>query len=206
MANATGRAPRDAGRPRGFETRQVVDLAGDLFWERGYAQTSVGELEKKTGLDRSSLYNAFGNKHAIFEAALDCYVEANLERRLAGMRSEAADLAAVARFFTAMSEAFRTDPRASRGCLIVNSVTEVGASDTEVLRRAERYRDNLRAAFAAALGRAAARGEVEVQRVRPRAEFLTAATLGLFVTARIDLDAAAETCDGVAAEVLSWQR
>lgn len=47
----------------------MVEAAGDLFWEQGYEKTSIGELEKKTGLDRSSLYHAFGNKHALFRAA-----------------------------------------------------------------------------------------------------------------------------------------
>ena len=131
----------------------MVEAAGDLFWERGYEMTSIGELEKKTGLDRSSLYHAFGNKHALFEAALKCYVEVNLEARLVGMREGEAGLETVADFFTGMAETFRSDPRAGRGCLMVNSVAELGSRDSHVVRAAVAYRDKFREAFAATLRR-----------------------------------------------------
>ncbi len=205
MSSAEVQSPR-VGRPRGFEPDQVVEAAGDLFWERGYEKTSIGELEKKTGLDRSSLYHAFGNKHALFEAALACYVEVNLEARLAGMRHGEAGLETVADFFTGMAETFRSDPQAGRGCLMVNSVAELGSRDNNVLHAAIGYRDKFREAFATAISRAAARGEVDGNRTRVRAELLTATTMGLFVTARIDLAGAAQTCEGIAAEVLSWRQ
>lgn len=205
MSTAEVRSPR-VGRPRGFEPDQVVEAAGDLFWERGYEMTSIGELEKKTGLDRSSLYHAFGNKHALFEAALKCYVEVNLEARLVGMREGEAGLETVADFFTGMAETFRSDPRAGRGCLMVNSVAELGSRDTYMLRAAIGYRDKFREAFATALSRATGRGEVDGNRTRVRAELLTATTMGLFLTARIDLADAAETCEGIAAEVSSWRQ
>ena len=205
MSRAEARI-RGVGRPRAFEPRQVVEAAGDLFWERGYEMTSIGELEKKTGLDRSSLYHAFGNKHALFEAAMECYVEVNLEARLAGMREGEAGLETVVGFFTGMAETFRSDPRAGRGCLMVNSVAELGSRDTHVLRAAIGYRDKFRDAFATALRRAAGRGEVDGNTTRVRAEFLTATTMGLFLTARIDLADAAETCAGTAAEVSAWRQ
>lgn len=194
------------GRPRGFDPDQVVESAGDLFWERGYQMTSIGELEKKTGLDRSSLYHAFGNKHALFEAALECYVALNLEGRLAEMREGPAGLATVVGFFTGMAATFRSDPRAGRGCLMVNSVAELGSRDSQVLRGAIAYRDKFREAFATALSRAARRGEIDGDRTRVRAELLTATVMGLFMTARIDPADAAKTCEGVAAEVSSWRR
>ena len=194
------------GRPRGFDPDQVVQAAGDLFWERGYETTSIGELEKKTGLDRSSLYHAFGNKHNLFEAALECYVAANLEARLADMSKGQGGLETVVRFFTGMATSCRSDPRSGRGCLMVNSVAELGSRDRQVLRAAVAYRDMFREAFAAALKRAADRGEVDGDRVRVRAELLTATVMGLFLTARIDLADAAKTCEGVAAEVSSWRR
>ena len=204
VSNSESRNP-GIGRPRAFEPDQVVEAAGDLFWERGYEMTSIGELEKKTGLDRSSLYHAFGNKHALFEAALECYVAVNLEARLADMREGQAGLATVVGFFTGMAATFRSDPRAGRGCLMVNSVAELGPRDSQVLRAAVAYRDKFREAFATALSRAAGRGEVDGDRTRVRAELLTATVMGLFLTARIDLPDAAKTCDGIAAEVSSWR-
>ena len=204
-SSSEARSP-GVGRPRGFDQDQVVDSAGDLFWEQGYEMTSIGELEKKTGLDRSSLYHAFGNKHALFEAALECYVAVNLEARLAGMRAGQAGLETVVGFFNGMAASFRSDPRAGRGCLMVNSVAELGFRDSQVVRAAVAYRDKFREAFATALTRAAGRREIDRDRTRLRAEFLTATTMGLFLTARIDLADAAKTCEGIATEVSSWRR
>lgn len=204
--NSSLRNLRRVGRPRAFEVSTVVAAAGDLFWERGYELTSIGDLEKKTGLDRSSMYHAFGNKHALFEAALSCYVEANIDARLDGMRRPDAGLAAVVSFFRGVAQAFRTDPRAARGCLMVNTIAELGSRDLYTVRAATGYRDRFREAFAAALVQAAAKGEVDSKRTRARAELLTATTMGLFLTARVDLADAAAVCDGVAAEVSSWRK
>ena len=205
MSSPGARSP-GVGRPRGFDPDEVVESAGDLFWERGYEMTSIGELEKKTGLDRSSLYHAFGNKHNLFEAALECYVTENLEARLAEMREGQAGLATVVSFFNGMAKTFRSDPRSGRGCLMVNSVAELGSRDSQVLRAAVAYRDMFREAFTAALRRAADQGEVDGDGARVRAELLTATVMGLFLTARIDLADAVKTCEGVAAEVSSWRR
>jgi len=193
------------GRPRGYERGAVVEAAGDLFWERGYEMTSIDDLEKKTGLDRSSLYHAFGNKHALFEAALRCYVEDNIDARLGAMRQADASLATVVSFFTGMAQAFRMDPRTARGCLMVNTIAELGSRDPAAVAAGAAYRDEFREAFAAALSWAAAQGEVDPESTRPRAELLTAMTMGLFITARIDLADAADVCDSVAAEVASWR-
>ncbi len=195
-----------AGRPRAFEVSAVVEAAGDLFWERGYELTSIGDLEGKTGLDRSSLYHAFGNKHALFEAAVSCYVEGNIDARLGAMQQSGAGLATVVNFFAGMAQAFRTDPRAARGCLVVNSIAELGSRDPYAVRAATGYRNRFREAFANALSHAAASGELDAKRARARAELLTAMTMGLFLTARIDPADAAAVCDGVATEVSSWRR
>jgi TetR/AcrR family transcriptional regulator, transcriptional repressor for nem operon len=116
-------------------------------------RSSIGDLEVRTGLDRSSIYHAFGNKHTLFEAALRCYVEENIDARLGGMRQADASLASVVTFFAGMAQAFSTEPRAARGCLIVNTIAELGSRDPHAVRAATDYRDRFREAFAAALSR-----------------------------------------------------
>ena len=61
------------GRPRGFDSNAVVEGALDLFWEKGYRSTTTRELETRLGLSQSSIYNAFGSKAGLMEAALDRY-------------------------------------------------------------------------------------------------------------------------------------
>lgn len=192
------------GRRPAYEVSAVVAAASELFREQGYETTSIGDLEERTGLDRSSLYHAFGTKHALFEAALRFYLKEFVER-LGILRQDDAGLATIAGFFTGMAQELRADPaRGAHGCLMVNTMAELGACDCPVARLETAYRDSLRDAFASALSHAAARGEVDAQRIHPRAEMVAALVMGLFLTARIDPADAAAVCEGVAAEVSSW--
>jgi len=193
------------GRRPAYQRSTVVAAVAELFWEQGYELTSIGDLEARTGLDRSSLYHAFGAKHALFEAALRCYLE-TFQHGLGALRQDDAGLAVIVSFFAGMARAFRADPaRNARGCLMVNTVAELGAQDAIVARLGAAYRDSLREAFAAALSHAAARGEVDTGRIHPRANLLAAQMMGLFLTARIDPADAAEVCESVAAEISSWR-
>ncbi|MCU1491361.1 MAG: TetR family transcriptional regulator [Acidimicrobiaceae bacterium] len=63
----------ERGRPRGFDEEEVLDVAMRLFWEHGFDGTSMSELTEAMGINRRSIYAAFGNKEALFTAALDRY-------------------------------------------------------------------------------------------------------------------------------------
>src|ERR687895_845688 len=68
-------ASRPAGRPREFDQDEALDTALEVFWRQGYEGTSLGELTVAMGINRPSLYAAFGNKEALFRKALDRYVD-----------------------------------------------------------------------------------------------------------------------------------
>lgn len=65
------------GRQREFDQRAVTARALDLFWRRGYEATSIDDLCRHLGLGRASLYNAFGDKRGVLEAALRLYGDAS---------------------------------------------------------------------------------------------------------------------------------
>ena len=69
-------------RPREFEEDAVLDAAMECFWNRGYEATSMRDLVEKTGITGASLYNAFGDKRALYERALDRYVEGSVADRM----------------------------------------------------------------------------------------------------------------------------
>lgn len=61
------------GRPREFDTEKALDHAMQVFWRKGYLGTSLSDLTEAMGINRPSLYAAFGNKEALFRKVLDRY-------------------------------------------------------------------------------------------------------------------------------------
>src|SRR5689334_12962468 len=63
------------GRPRAFDLNHALDAALNVFWRKGYEGTSLPDLTKAMGINRPSLYAAFGNKEELFRRAVERYVE-----------------------------------------------------------------------------------------------------------------------------------
>lgn len=131
-------------RPREFDQEFVLGAAIQCFWNRGYEATSIKDLVAKTGIAAASIYNAFGDKRALFRAALDHYVEGSVGERLRRCESLPARDAIVA-FFNDILHRSLSD-REHKGCLLVNSALEIAPHDLElqeviasVLRRIERF-------------------------------------------------------------------
>lgn len=98
-------------------------------------------------------------------------------------------------YLAALATALRAEPAlANRGCLMVNTMTELGSHDPDARALALAYHRRISAAFANALGanRGARRGRADAERT---ARTLLAAVIGVMVTAHVDPDAAAELCD-----------
>ena len=188
-------------RPRIFSTENAVAAAAAVFWSKGYRDTAICDLERATGLNRSSLYGAFGTKKAIFDLALDWYLRDFIGPRLAPLERAGAVTGDIERFLAGLARFFRTGRQARQGCLMINSIAEDGGRGTLLGPRARAFRDRLNAAFANAMA-----GQHEPGLVRERAQLLTATTFGIWQVARIDPGGAAQTCDATAARVRSWQQ
>jgi TetR/AcrR family transcriptional regulator, transcriptional repressor for nem operon len=186
-------------RPRSFSSEQVVEAAQGVFWESGYQDAAIGDLERATGLNRSSLYGAFGPKKAIFDQALDAYLDGFISSRLAPLERPGASTGDIERFLAGLAGFFRTDKRARQGCLMINSIAEHEGRTPHLAGRAQAFRDRLNAAFANAMA-----GQHEPGHVRERAQLLTAATFGIWLAARIDPADAAQACDAAATCIRMW--
>jgi len=63
------------GRPKEFDEEQVLSIAMDYFWDQGYDNASLSQLLQQMGISKSSFYQTFGSKQALFERCLDLYVK-----------------------------------------------------------------------------------------------------------------------------------
>ncbi len=114
-------------RPREFDEAVVLDAAVQCFWAHGYEATSIRDLIEKTGITGASLYNAFGDKRALYQRALDHYVEDSVLDRI--RRCEAlAPREAIGAFFAEIVRKSLDDYQ-HKGCMLVNAALDVAPSD-----------------------------------------------------------------------------
>src|SRR6516162_11927635 len=71
----------EMARPREFDEVTALEAAIECFWQRGYEATSVRDLGNKMGLSAPSLYNTYGDKHALFVQALERYLDHSTRAR-----------------------------------------------------------------------------------------------------------------------------
>ena len=101
-------------RPREFEESDVLDAAVQCFWSRGYEATSTRDLAEKMGITGASLYNAFGDKRALYRRALDHYVEQSFGDRVGRFEGKFPPREAIGAFFKEIIERSLSDDGAQR--------------------------------------------------------------------------------------------
>lgn len=143
------------GRPREFDADQALDRALEVFWRKGYEGASLSELTEAMGINRPSLYAAFGNKEDLFRKALDRYADGPAAYTREAL-NETTARAVVERLLRGAADAL-TDPSNPPGCLGVHGALSCGEA-------AESIRDELcarRASFETALAQRFERAKLE---------------------------------------------
>jgi TetR/AcrR family transcriptional repressor of nem operon len=166
------------GRPKEFDESEALARAMEVFWSQGYEATSVQDLLDAMGINRASMYATFGDKHALFVAAIDHYGRtetAKLEEALAGRPV----LGTIRRILQQVGD---SGGRPCRGCLATNTIVELAPHDPEVAEAACCLLRRIEKAFARALERAVDEGELPRRaNTRALARFLTSTFQGLVV-------------------------
>lgn len=121
---------RQAGRPREFDERAVLDAAVGCFWSQGYQATSLRDLVDNMGITGASLYNAFGDKRSLFRRALSHYVDESVRERMTRLESSCPPSEAIEGFLREAVERSVKDKQ-RRGCMLVNSALEMAPHDPE---------------------------------------------------------------------------
>lgn len=114
----SGTAPRSRGRPRTFCQNEALDAAVRVFWQHGYAGASLDDLTRAMGIGRPSLYAAFGDKRALFLAALERYGATVGSCGIVGLGEHGDVREAVTAFLSRLLASNTHEPR---GCLVGSS-------------------------------------------------------------------------------------
>jgi AcrR family transcriptional regulator len=127
------------GRPREFNPDKALDRALKVFWRKGYEGASLPDLTKAMGINRPSLYAAFGNKEALFRKAIDRYLEGPAAPVRAALQQPTAR--AVVEQVLHGTIDLVTDSRNPQGCFLVQAALACGDSADCVRRELAKRRD-----------------------------------------------------------------
>ncbi len=170
------------GRPRAFDTDAALDKALTLFWSRGYEGTSIADLTEAMGINRPSLYAAFGDKEQLFLKALDRYVAGPAAFAAAALAKPTAD-EAVESLFREGALAL-TKPGCPRGCLAVHGALACGEDASAARAALAAQRDASEAAIRNRLEQAQRDGDLSpAQDAGDLAKFVAAMFQGMAVQA-----------------------
>lgn len=112
------------GNKRQFDETDVLGKLADHFWKHGYSATKVDQLSVSTGLTKTSLYNAFGNKEALFLCAINYYMDVSLSELFNSINLEKKLSENIEYIF---NETFykKKNKNVENGCLLTNSLVEL---------------------------------------------------------------------------------
>lgn len=116
---------------KSFDEEAAVESAMEVFWQKGFAPASIADLMAGTGLNKGSLYNAFGGKRQLFVRALLKYDADRRQTLLSKLESLDDPLQAVTGFFDAILTETLTDEE-RKGCFLFNTALDLGVHDEEV--------------------------------------------------------------------------
>lgn len=170
------------GRPRGFDENAALEAAMRVFWEKSYEGASMADLTKAMGINRSSMYAAFGDKESLFRRVMERYREG----RMSYIRQALAQPSlreVIARLIYGTAE-FLSTPGNPRGCLSVQGALACG-TDAEPIKQATiRWRRSGEAALKKRLQQAQSQGDFP-EEIQPAdfARYLASVIAGLGVQA-----------------------
>jgi len=154
-----------------------------VFWAKGYYDTSIETLMARTGLHRAAIYGGFGSKRKFFEMLLNRYRATYIARWFAPLETPDAALVELEVFFRQFQDL--PAPAAKLGCLMCLTSSEVSPHVPSVQRIVSRYLDDMHSLIRTACVNARKRGEIRAATDNDSvADYLVGAVLGLWAMVR----------------------
>ncbi len=180
-----------------FDRNEVLENVTDLFWRKGYNGTSMQDLVDVTGLNRSSIYNTFGDKFQLFEESLKHYQSSQNDWLRATFSKAKSPREAIVSLFRGISDDIKSGNH--RGCMLASCTSELSAEQPIIKDFLVENKDRVVASFAALIEGAQQLGEIDTRKdPQTLALYLFSSLQGLRLTSMIEPD-----LEGVIKEVLS---
>ncbi|MBL4660805.1 MAG: TetR/AcrR family transcriptional regulator [Alcanivoracaceae bacterium] len=145
------------GRPRKLSREAILEIAMDVFWEKGYEATSIADILSATGLHKGSLYQTFRDKKTLFIATLDHYLGQMYQLKKDVMQSESDPITGLKKFLHEMlSLSGSKGGCGNKGCMIVNTLVETAPHDIEIRKMLEQQNKKFQTLFVETLNTAQA--------------------------------------------------
>jgi len=155
-------------RNKNYTDEVVLERAMNVFWTNGFEGTSVRLLEKEMGINQFSIYSSFKNKKNLFIQSIHKYKEHVIRHRFSSLLQENAGLAELKQFL--------------KGCLIVNTATELGSKDADIAREVNAYYDFIRNMLRKVLENAVRKNEIPADtNINQQANFFLGVMQGVSV-------------------------
>lgn len=146
-------------RPREFDRDAALQDAIQVFWVKGFAATSTEDLLAAMKIGRQSLYNAFGDKHALYVAALDAYQRKSVDGHIQRLEGPSSPLDGICALLTGLVP--DDDRVRALGCMGVGSACEFSTSEAELVEMRQASYARLQNRVLARLREGQATGEID---------------------------------------------
>ncbi|KHO16637.1 TetR family transcriptional regulator [Acinetobacter baumannii] len=170
-------------RPKEFEEDDIAEAAMKVFWQRGYAGTSIQDLVEGTGLGRGSLYNTFGSKYGVYEFALKRYYE--ITACNIAMLSEDGTVKELIRRLLMKIVSEELNDTENMGCMVANASLEMARHDEGIADLVAKNLSRMERAISTLILRGQANGEIDAtKKPDALARFIVSTIQGIRVVSK----------------------
>jgi len=143
---------------KSFDRKAALDASMRVFWTKGFERTSYADIVEASKASRYGLYDEFGDKRAMYLAALDRYRDGPVTQLIGKLDDPEAGLAELRAYFKRLVDVFRSG-EARKGCLMSLSAIDLAPHDDAVAEKVQKNFLRMRTLYASALANAQTAGE-----------------------------------------------
>jgi TetR/AcrR family transcriptional repressor of nem operon len=167
------------GRPLQFDPNTALQSAMNVFWRQGYEASSLQDLISAMGLSKSSFYQAFESKQALFKRCIMFYRQGLVDELQGKLSKTDSGKAFIQTLFRDVAKE-TTGADGRRGCLLMNTASEFAQSDPEIAELVSRSIKNLTQVFELAIEQGQQQGDIPAEKNRrDLANYLVSSISGL---------------------------